>query len=378
MGELLTAFHFSEPAWLWALLLYLPVAAWLLLFRRLAGNNDRIQRYADEHLLPHLLGRSTASTHTQWKRYARWAGLWTLLVLAMAGPRWDFTDVQLFRPGTNLLILMDISQSMNVTDVQPTRLARARQEVDDLLSQAGATPLVFPVLEILDPSDPSALTPLIERLDDFDWAIFISPNAVEKAVNLIHARRDLPGTLKLATIGKGSAKALQKMIHRPPDLCPKDQFNSEALLAMPELQNVRGQRIVIFRGDGGREYLADTLRARGAHVEYANTYRRARPNADIDQLQRQWARDGIDVITISSGDGLRNLFDMVGNLAQNWLRQTQLVVVNERLVGLVNELGFARPPLVANEASDEAIVDAICRWRKTKNQHKNQESRNPV
>ena len=83
MGELLTAFHFSEPAWLWALLLYVPVAVWLLLFRRLAGNNDRIQRYADEHLLPHLLGRSTASTHTQWKRYARWAGLWTLLVLAM-------------------------------------------------------------------------------------------------------------------------------------------------------------------------------------------------------------------------------------------------------------------------------------------------------
>ena len=262
--------------------------------------------------------------------------------------------------------------------VMVTRPAHQAENLCSLLTQAGATPLVFPVLEILDPSDPSALTPLIDRLDNFDWAIFISPNAVEKAVNLIHARRDLPGTLKLATIGKGSAKALQKMIQRPPDLCPKDQFNSEALLAMPELQNVRGQRIVIFRGDGGREYLADTLRARGAHVEYANAYRRARPNADIDRLQRQWSRDGIDVITISSGDGLRNLFDMVGNLAQNWLRQTQLVVVNERLVGLVNELGFARPPLVANEASDEAIVDAICRWRKTKNQHKNQESRNPV
>jgi Ca-activated chloride channel family protein len=135
MGELLTAFHFSQPAWLWALLLFVPVAVWLLLFRRLAGNNDRIQHYADTHLLPHLLGRSAASTRTQWQRYARWAGLWTLLVLAMAGPRWDFTDVQLFRPGTNLLILIDISQSMNVTDVRPTRLARARQEVEDLLNQ---------------------------------------------------------------------------------------------------------------------------------------------------------------------------------------------------------------------------------------------------
>jgi Ca-activated chloride channel family protein len=136
MDEMLTAFHFSQPAWLWALLLCVPVAGWLLLFRRLSGNNDRIQQYADAHLLPHLLGRSTASSTTQWKRYARWLGLWFLLVLAMAGPRWGFTDVQLFRPGTNLVILMDISRSMMVADVQPTRLARARQEVEDLLNQS--------------------------------------------------------------------------------------------------------------------------------------------------------------------------------------------------------------------------------------------------
>ena len=135
MGELLTAFHFSEPAWLWALLLCVPVAVWLLLFRHLAGSNDRIRDYADAHLLPHLLGRSTASSRIQWQRYVRWLGLWTLLVLAMAGPRWDFTDVQLFRPGTNLLVLMDISRSMKVADVRPTRLARARQEVEDLLNQ---------------------------------------------------------------------------------------------------------------------------------------------------------------------------------------------------------------------------------------------------
>lgn len=135
MGELLSAFHFSEPAWLWSLLLCVPVAAWLLLFRRLTADNERIRRYADAHLLPHLLGRSTTSPRTQVRRYLRWTGLWSLLVLAMAGPRWDFTDVQLFRPGTNLLVLLDISQSMNVTDVRPSRLARARQEIEDLLEQ---------------------------------------------------------------------------------------------------------------------------------------------------------------------------------------------------------------------------------------------------
>ena len=136
MGELLAGFHFSEPGWLWAWLLCVPVAAWLLLFRRLTGGNDRIGDYADAHLLPHLLGRSTASPSTQWQRYVRWVGLWSLLVLAMAGPRWGFTDVQLFRPGTNLIVLADISRSMLVADVQPTRLVRARQEIEDLLNQS--------------------------------------------------------------------------------------------------------------------------------------------------------------------------------------------------------------------------------------------------
>ncbi len=135
MADMLPAFHFSEPAWLWALLLCVPVALWLLLTRKFSRRNERIQLYADSHLLPHLLGRSEISTSTQWQRYAHWALVWALLVLAMAGPRWDFTDVQLFRPGTNLVVLFDLSRSMNVSDVQPSRLARAQQELADLLDR---------------------------------------------------------------------------------------------------------------------------------------------------------------------------------------------------------------------------------------------------
>jgi Ca-activated chloride channel family protein len=133
MSELLPVFHFSEPAWLWALPLCIPVALWLLRTRHLKQRNERIQLYADAHLLPHLLGRSELSATMQWRRYAHWVLIWILLVLAMAGPRWDFTDVQLFRPGTNLVVMFDLSRSMDVTDVQPSRLARAQQELADLL-----------------------------------------------------------------------------------------------------------------------------------------------------------------------------------------------------------------------------------------------------
>lgn len=129
-----SSFHFSEPAWLWALLLCIPVAIWLLVMPGL-GRNERIRNYADAHLMPYLVGRTETSPRARWKRFARWMAVWALMVLAMAGPRWDFTDVQLFRPGTNLLVLFDISKSMDVADVRPSRLARGRQELEDILNQ---------------------------------------------------------------------------------------------------------------------------------------------------------------------------------------------------------------------------------------------------
>ncbi|MCU7827691.1 MAG: VWA domain-containing protein [Candidatus Thiodiazotropha sp. (ex Myrtea sp. 'scaly one' KF741663)] len=127
-----TGFHFARPEWLFALLGLVPVLAWLI-FSVVRPRKGSIHRYADEHLLPHLTGVRELDVHERWNRYSRWALLWILLVLAIAGPRWDFTDVEAFSPANDLVILMDISRSMNVADVAPSRLARARQEVQDLV-----------------------------------------------------------------------------------------------------------------------------------------------------------------------------------------------------------------------------------------------------
>jgi Ca-activated chloride channel family protein len=134
MDSIISGFHFSEPVWLWALLLCIPVALWLMVTPRFS-NNDRLRNYADTHLLPYLIGRSEITPGKRWKRFLRWTGIWVMLVLAMAGPRWDFRDEQLFKPGSNLVVLFDISRSMYVTDVRPDRLSRARQELEDLLGQ---------------------------------------------------------------------------------------------------------------------------------------------------------------------------------------------------------------------------------------------------
>jgi Ca-activated chloride channel family protein len=127
-------FHFEQPAWFWGLLALIPVAIWLWRSAAKAARGP-VHRYADPHLLPHLTGTRELKATERWGRFLRWSLLWALLIAALAGPRWDYTDVRLFHPGNNLLILLDISRSMQADDVAPNRLARARQEVQDLILQ---------------------------------------------------------------------------------------------------------------------------------------------------------------------------------------------------------------------------------------------------
>ncbi|NBC12809.1 MAG: VWA domain-containing protein [Gammaproteobacteria bacterium] len=129
-----TGFHFAQPAWLWGLLV-LPVVAWWLWRSAARAAKAPVHRYADPQLLPHLAGSRALAGTERWGRFFAWAGLWLLLLTAMAGPRWDYTDVRLFQPGDNLLILLDISRSMATDDVAPSRLGRARQEIQDLIMQ---------------------------------------------------------------------------------------------------------------------------------------------------------------------------------------------------------------------------------------------------
>jgi uroporphyrinogen-III synthase len=79
---------------------------------------------------------------------------------------------------------------------------------------------------------------------------------------------------------------------------------------------------------------------------------------------KTWARGGIQAVTITSGQGLRNLFDMVGAVGQQWLKCTPMVVFGERTRKLATDMGIKQPPIVAREASDEAIVEALERWRR--------------
>jgi len=128
--------HLAHPAWLLALLLIPAIGFWQHRVRRRAPAATRERDYADADLLPYLSGEATSRRVGFWGSLVAWAVPWTLLVVALAGPRWDYAYVEVFEPGANLVILLDISRSMETADASPSRLARARQEIEDLLNQA--------------------------------------------------------------------------------------------------------------------------------------------------------------------------------------------------------------------------------------------------
>lgn len=222
-----------------------------------------------------------------------------------------------------------------------TRPAGQATHLAEALHERGAHPLLFPVLAISEIDDPRPLHEIARQLDSFDLAIFISPNAVDKSLGHVLKHRAWPLQLAVATIGASSKEALAN--HGITNaLVPAGRFDSEALLELPALQNVDGKRIVIFRGEGGREVLAATLRARGADVAEVASYRRSKPQADAGVLLKHWEDGRLDAITITSSEGLRNLHDMVGKLGQAWLRKTPLFVPHVRIGTEASMLGLGR------------------------------------
>jgi uroporphyrinogen-III synthase len=219
-----------------------------------------------------------------------------------------------------------------------TRPAGQVAHLAEALADLGAKPVLFPVLEIFDVDDPQALQDIAIRLDEFDLACFVSPNAVEKSLTAILSRRSWPPHLYAATVGRSSELALAKfgVVNV---VSPQGRFDSEALLELSELQDMAGKRIVIFRGDGGRELLGDTLKQRGAEVEYVTCYRRDKPDRDPAPLLKLWGDGQLDAVTATSSEGLHNLVDMVGKLGQTWLKKTPLFVPHQRIAGLARALG---------------------------------------
>lgn len=220
------------------------------------------------------------------------------------------------------------------------------------INLAGGTALHYPVIRINDVDEPETLSLIFNNLSSFDIAIFISPTAVKKTLDKI---KSLPDNLTLAVIGRSTETVLKKLGYQA-QIMPND-FNTESLLLHPALQQqqIVNKSVVIFRGVGGRELLGDVLAQRGGKVTYAETYKREKnllASLTSDQLST------IDAITVSSNEGLQNLFDLTDDACKPLLTTLPLVVPGDRAQKLASDLGFTSI-IQASNATDDACMQAL-------------------
>ncbi len=228
----------------------------------------------------------------------------------------------------------------------------------EAIAAAGGRPLVFPLLEISEAPDRQPLAEAVARLADYALAIFISPNAVDYALPAILAAGAWPAGLTPAAVGQGTVRSLAA--HGiTPCVAPSERFDSEALLELPQLAAARvgGRRVVIFRGDGGRELLADTLVQRGAKVDCVTCYRRSGPAAGMRPLLAAWRDGRLDALTISSSEGLRYLIDGLDAEGRDFLQKTPVFVPHQRIADNARTLGLSN--IILTGAGDSGILEGL-------------------
>lgn len=164
----------------------------------------------------------------------------------------------------------------------------------DKFKACGLDAVAMPLIGIQPAADRNAVVQAWLRLPSRDLVVFVSPNAVEEFFACRPHGAPWPDRVLAGSVGPGSTQALRA--HGvPADAIaqPRDdalQFDSEALWARLSDRPWDGRSVLIVRGDGGREWLADTLKAHGAQVDFVAAYRRV-PAAPDEGLLQQAVQD---------------------------------------------------------------------------------------
>ena len=236
-----------------------------------------------------------------------------------------------------------------------TRAAHQADALAQLIQARRGRAVLLPAIEIQAARDAAGAKALLGQV--WDWIIFVSPNAVRYALQMAPQKAWQAGGV--GAVGASTAQLLQQA-GRMVDLLPSQGYDSEGLLSLAELAELRDQTVLIVRGEGGRALLGDTLEARGAKVRYAEVYRRVRPDTPVTPLLQNWKRD-IQLVTATSSEVMKNLVAMLGEKGWAMLSQTPLIVISERMQHEAERLGFDKI-IRASGADDRSLLTAICAW----------------
>jgi uroporphyrinogen-III synthase len=249
-----------------------------------------------------------------------------------------------------------MSRPLRGAGIVITRPARQAALLAQQIAAVGGTPLIFPTIAILPTDDTQALDDVRRRLAQFDYAIFVSANAAEFGIGDPAA---WPAGLPAFAPGPGTAAALAAAgvgdVRQP-----RTTMDSEGLLELDEFAAPAGKRVVIFRGGTGRDLLGDTLTARGAQVTRVDCYRRARPQSGAEGLVAAWRERRVDAITLTSSEGLDNLWEMLDSYGRSELAATPAFVSHPRIAERAHALKLAR--VIVAEPTDAGLIASLLQY----------------
>jgi uroporphyrinogen-III synthase len=230
-----------------------------------------------------------------------------------------------------------------------------------LIEAEGGAAVRYPALVIKPRPDRAAVRAAIGPADRYDLVVFVSANAVRYGADILDQRRDVP----VAAIGQATAAALNAAGNRV-SLMPEEGADSESLLAMPQLAHMSGQRVLIVRGNGGRDLLQEVMTARGAQVQHAEVYIRETAYPSMErkaEVEKLWRQGGISVYSATSVALLEALIGIVTPRCRELMHSTALVTGSRRVAEAAVRLGLGSPLVLADSPEDAALVGALVRWR---------------
>jgi uroporphyrinogen-III synthase len=237
------------------------------------------------------------------------------------------------------------------------------------------------LLEISPLVDDDKIRAIKNKILDFDLyqkVIFVSQNAVEYGMDWLEDYwPQLPMGIEYFAVGATTAKKLASYGVAVQDLVVSASggMTSEDLLSAEHLQDVDGEKILIFRGCGGRGHLAEELRKRGAWVDYCELYERGLPAAAGEHLQQlivsSESSNAQVILSLHSGESLQNLSAVLAQLpsaqqeqTRGWILSKLLLVPSQRIVAAAQAAGFKRI-ICAENATDNAMTAALLNYCRT-------------
>lgn len=203
------------------------------------------------------------------------------------------------------------------------------------------------------PETPERRT-VVLSLDEFSRVIAVSPFAARLLLDEIDLWwPQIPMGIRWYGVGAGTAAVLAE--HGLSPRRPPDGWNSEALLALPSLQNLQNERVLLARGESGRELIRKTLESRGARVTLLPLYRRFRPSHSSEQIRAVLDGFAPEAIVALSGETLDNLVALCANSSHN-LYDRVLIVPADRVAKQARAAGFKHPCIPGSLADNDIVA----------------------